>query len=121
MKASRFPMADIKQQIRKKLDRLSDHQQASALRSWVAQSNNSLEALAEILETQPVEKIALDDLEFGTLDDDLNFSPLTEGEMIQQSLVVLEGYRRDRYAVRQEQVEAWVASLGTGNEIPCPR
>lgn len=117
----KHPMADIKQQIRKNLDRLSDRQQASALRSWVAQPDTSLEALAEILETQPTEEFALDDLEFGTLDDDLNFSPLTEAEMIQQSLAILEDYKRDRRAISHEQVEAWVASLGTGNEIPCPR
>lgn len=56
---------------------------------------------------------------FGELDEHLNFSPVTEAEMIQQSLDVLANYQQD--AIPHEQVEAWVNSLGTDHEQPCPQ
>ncbi len=56
---------------------------------------------------------------FGELNEHLNFSPLTETEMIQESLDVLANYQQD--AIPHNQVEAWVKSLGTDHEQPCPQ
>lgn len=52
---------------------------------------------------------------FGELNEHLNFSPLTETEMIQQSLDVLANYQQD--AIPHDQVEAWVKSLGTDTKL----
>jgi hypothetical protein len=51
---------------------------------------------------------------YGELDENLNFSPLSEDEMAQQSLAVLANYQHD--AVPHDQVEAWANSLGTDDE-----
>jgi Arc/MetJ-type ribon-helix-helix transcriptional regulator len=59
------------------------------------------------------------DLAFGELDENLNFLPRTEADMVQQSLEVLANYQQD--AIPHHQVEAWVDSLGTDNERPCPQ
>ena len=50
------------------------------------------------------------DLTFGILDEQRQFFPLTESELIQESLKVLANHRNDR--ISQHQVEAWVDSLG---------
>ncbi len=62
---------------------------------------------------------SIPDETFGELDEHLNFSPLTEAEMIQQSLDVLANYQQD--GIPHEQVEAWVNSLGTDYRQPCPK
>ncbi|MEB3269831.1 MAG: hypothetical protein VKJ09_14910, partial [Leptolyngbya sp.] len=59
------------------------------------------------------------DVVFGELDENLNFLPLTEADMVQQSLEVLANYQED--AIPHNQVEAWVDSLGTDTERPCPQ
>ncbi|MGH2413202.1 MAG: ribbon-helix-helix domain-containing protein [Microcystaceae cyanobacterium] len=56
---------------------------------------------------------------WGELDKHLNFAPLTEAEMIQQSLELLASYQQD--AIPHDQVEAWARSLGTDHEQPCPQ
>jgi len=56
---------------------------------------------------------------YGTLDENLQFSSLTEAEMAQQSLAVLAAYQHD--AIPHDQVEAWGNSLGTDDEQPCPQ
>ncbi|WP_017302241.1 ribbon-helix-helix domain-containing protein [Nodosilinea nodulosa] len=61
----------------------------------------------------------LTDVGYGALDDNLQFSPLTEAEMAQQSLAVLATYQHD--AIPHDQVEAWGNSLGTDDEQPCPQ
>jgi predicted transcriptional regulator len=45
----------------------------------------------------------------------------TEDQMIANSLVALEEYRRTGHAIAQEEVQAWVDSLGTDDELPCPQ
>ncbi len=67
-------------------------------------------------QNQPTTKT---DETFGELDENLNFSPRTEAEMAQQSLAVLANYQQD--AIPHDQVEAWVDSLGTDSEQPCPQ
>jgi putative addiction module CopG family antidote len=77
-----------------------------------------LVAGVQLLEHQD-KQLAGDDATYGALDADLQFSPLTEAEMTQQSLAVLATYEHD--AVPHDQVEAWANSLGTDDEQPCPQ
>lgn len=56
---------------------------------------------------------------YGELDATLQFIPRTEAEMVQQSLEVLAKYQGD--GIPHDQVEAWVNSLGTDHERPCPQ
>jgi hypothetical protein len=46
---------------------------------------------------------------FGILNQQNQFSPLTESEMVQESLKVLENYRQD--ASPQSDVEVWANNL----------
>jgi Arc/MetJ-type ribon-helix-helix transcriptional regulator len=55
---------------------------------------------------------------YGELDENLNFVPRTEAEMVQQSLEILARYQGD--AVSQDQVDAWASSLGTDSGSTAP-
>lgn len=58
---------------------------------------------------------------YGTTDNNLNFVPLTEEEMIAQSVDVLNKYQLDKRSISHQKIEQWAASLGTDNELPCPK
>lgn len=77
-----------------------------------------LVAGVQLLENQAQQSNAEPEI-YGELDPDLRFLPLTEAEMVQQSLAVLANYQHD--AVDHARVEAWVNSLGTDDEQPCPQ
>ncbi|WP_414624305.1 hypothetical protein [Calothrix sp. CCY 0018] len=49
--------------------------------------------------------------EYGEIDSALNFQPLTEAEMIQQSKLALEDYRRKGSGVAHNIVREWADSL----------
>lgn len=58
---------------------------------------------------------------YGEFDAALNFQPLTEEQMIHQSLKALEKYRRTGNGIAHTRVQEWVDSLGTDHELPCPQ
>lgn len=60
-------------------------------------------------------------LDYGEIDSALNFCSLTEEEMIRQSKLALEAYRRNGVFVTHNRVREWADSLGTDEERPCPR
>jgi putative addiction module CopG family antidote len=76
-----------------------------------------LAAGVQLLEHQEQQLTDADEI-YGEFDEDLQFAPLTEAEMVQKSLAVLSNYRND--GVPHDQVEAWVNRLGTDDETPCP-
>jgi hypothetical protein len=54
---------------------------------------------------------------YGELDQTLNFHPLTETQMIHQSLEALEEYRVTGNGISHEQVREWADNLGIDNAI----
>ncbi|MBE9056777.1 MULTISPECIES: hypothetical protein [Sphaerospermopsis] len=50
-------------------------------------------------------------LEYGQIDTELNFQPLSEKDMIEQSKSALETYLRTASGVKHEQVQQWANSL----------
>jgi putative addiction module CopG family antidote len=77
-----------------------------------------LTAGVQLLEHQESES-AVENTTYGELDENLQFSQLSEDEMAQQSLAVLANYQYD--AIPHDQVEAWANSLGSDDERPCPQ
>ncbi|WP_071191458.1 hypothetical protein [Trichormus sp. NMC-1] len=63
------------------------------------------------------ENLLEESLEYGEIDTGLNFQPLTETEMIEQSKSALEAYRRTGSAVKHEQVRKWANSLGNNANV----
>jgi len=77
-----------------------------------------LTAGVQLLDHQEPES-EVENTPYGELDENLQFSQLSEDEMAQQSLAVLANYQHD--AIPHNQVEAWPNSLGTDDEQPCPQ
>lgn len=60
------------------------------------------------LEAEFIEK----SLEFGEIDTNLNFKPLTESQMIEKSKFALEDYRKEGSRVAHHRVREWAKNLG---------
>jgi Arc/MetJ-type ribon-helix-helix transcriptional regulator len=75
-----------------------------------------LTAGVQLLDHQEPES-EVENAPYGELDENLQFSPLSEEEMAQQSVAVLANYPHD--AVPHDQVEIWANSLATSSTTPC--
>ncbi|MEA5575108.1 hypothetical protein [Anabaena sp. UHCC 0451] len=58
------------------------------------------------------ENLTAASLDYGEIDTELNFQPLTETEMIEQSKSALETYLRTGSGVKHEAVKKWANNLG---------
>ncbi len=113
--------SNIKQQIFEHIEALPGEQVKSLLLTWLNTSPGSLEDFEQLLlTTQPTQNTE-ESLEFGEIDATLNFQPLTEAQMVEQSKLALEAYRRKGSGISHNRVREWVDSLGTDEESPCPR
>jgi predicted transcriptional regulator len=112
-------MVDIRELIATQVVELPGDEVKSLVLSWLVETGGSLPDFQRLLD-RGVES-AEDELEYGMLNERLGFVPLTEEEQIQQSLDALEEYRRTGNGVPHEQVREWLDSIGTENEIQCPR
>jgi hypothetical protein len=115
MKAS-----NIRQQIVEHLETLPGEQVKNLLLTWLNNSSGDLEDFEQLL-TNRATQTAAESFEVGEIDTDLNFQPLTEAQMVQQSQSALEAYRRTGSGVTHDRVRQWAESLGTEEERSCPR
>ena len=112
--------SNIKQQILEHLDAMPGEKVKNLLKIWLTISEGDLEDFEQLLNhelTQAKEET----LEYGQIDTGLNFQPLTQAQMIEQSREALEAYRRTGSGVAHERVSEWADNLGTDSEQPCPR
>ncbi|MEA5565543.1 hypothetical protein [Anabaena sp. UHCC 0399] len=111
---------NIRQQILEHLETLPGEQVKALLLTWLTASSGDLEDFGRLLTNQPTQTTE-ESLEYGEIDAALNFQPLTEAQMVQQSQSALEAYRRTGSGVTHNLVREWADSLGTDAERPCPR
>ncbi len=112
--------SNIRQQILEHIETLPPEQVKSLLLTWLTSSSGDLEDFEQLLTNQPTQT-AEESFEYGEIDAALNFQPITEAQMIQQSQSALEAYRRTGSGVKHDRVREWADSLGTDTERPCPR
>ncbi len=110
--------SNIRQQIFEHLEALPGEQVKTLLLTWLTASEGNLEDFEQLLLTMQGTE---ESLEFGEIDANLNFQPLTEAQMIKQSKLALEAYRREGSGVEHHRVREWANSLGTDEEGSCPR
>jgi hypothetical protein len=103
---------NIKQQILEHLEPLPPEQVKTILLTWLTSSSENLEDFEQLLINQPTQDVE-ESFEYGEVDSGLNFQPLTEAEMIQQSKLALEDYRRKGSGVPHSIVREWADNLGT--------
>ncbi len=106
---------NIKQQILEHLEPLPPEQVKTILLTWLTSSSENLEDFEQLLLNQPTQPQE-ESFEYGEIDSALNFQPLTEAEMIQQSKLALEDYRRKGSGIAHNIVREWADSLGTDEE-----
>ncbi|MBW4617381.1 MAG: hypothetical protein KME21_30035 [Desmonostoc vinosum HA7617-LM4] len=112
--------SNIRQQILEHIETLPPEQVKTLLLTWLTSSSGDLEDFEQLLTNQATQTIE-ESFEYGQIDAALNFQPLTEAQMVQQSQSALEAYRSTGSGVAHDRVREWADSLGTDTERPCPR
>jgi hypothetical protein len=111
-------MPHTKQQIVSHIQALESEQVKSLVLNWLVQTSGNVvdfeQLLAEYENTN-------DGLVYGELNEDLAFQPMTEVEMVESSLEVLEEYKRSGQSLPNDQVRDWLDSHGTDHPLPCPK
>lgn len=101
---------NIRQQIVEHLEILPGEQVKTLLLTWLTGTSGDLEDFEQLLTnqlTQTTEEL----FDVGEIDAALNFQPLTEAQMVQQSQAALKAYRRKGSGVAHERVREWADSL----------
>jgi hypothetical protein len=116
-------MLTNRNQMAKHVQALNGDQVKDLVIGWLLETEGQINDFTELLEAN-IEENRLqmeDDGVYGDLDEDLDFQPLTEEEMVAKSLDVLAEYKRTGIGIPHERVQEWLDSLGTENPLPCPR
>jgi hypothetical protein len=92
-----------------------EHLKALVL-DWLTVTDASLQDFERLLSTESTPAQPESEA-YGELDRTLNFHPLTETQMIHQSLEALEEYRLTGNGISHEQVREWADNLGKDNAI----
>ncbi|MCC5617949.1 hypothetical protein LC605_23255 [Nostoc sp. CHAB 5836] len=112
--------SNIRQQILEHLKTLPGEQVKTILLTWLTGTSTSLEDFERLL-THQATQTTKESFEYGEIDTALNFQPLTEAQMLQQSQSALEAYRSTGLGIAHDRVREWADSLGSDQELPCPK
>ncbi|MEH2274556.1 MAG: hypothetical protein V7K40_07030 [Nostoc sp.] len=112
--------SSIRQQILEQLKTLPGEQVKTLVLTWLTDSSTSLEDFEQLL-TNQLTQTPEESFESGEIDTELNFQPLTEVQMVQQSQSALEAYRSTGSGIAHDRVREWADSLGSDQERPCPK
>lgn len=82
-----------RQQIANHVQKLGGEQVKALVLDWLSATDASLIDFERLLETEYMQPSDPEELVYGELDQNLDFRPLTEEEMIHASLEALEDYR----------------------------
>ena len=88
---------------------------------WLSGTSGSLSDFERLLDSEPRNNVDAAALEYGQIEKTLTFQPMTEAEMVESSLQVLDEYKRTGNKVSHEQVREWLDSLGTDQPRSCPK
>ncbi|WP_238360682.1 hypothetical protein [Iningainema tapete] len=95
--------SNVRQQILEHLEILPSEQVKTLLLTWLTSTSEDLEDFERLL-INPSVQTTEESFEFGEVDTALNFQPLTEVEMVEQSKSALEAYRCKGSGVPQGNV-----------------
>jgi hypothetical protein len=110
-----------RQQIASHVQELGGEQVKALVLDWLSVTDASLVDFERLLENEFMHPRDPEESVYGELDQNLNFHPLTEEQMIHASLNALEEYRNMGGGISHDRVREWADSLGTDSEISCPR
>jgi len=110
---------NIRQELAALLQDLPAEKVKTAVLKWLGTEKGDIGDLKQNLSLEPESN--QEQMIYGAIDTNLDFTALTEEEMITQSLEALNEYQQSSHGVSQQAMENWAASLGTDDELPCPR
>lgn len=109
------PMHPSPEKLRERLQTMPSDQVKSLMLAWFLEDALGLEQFSMWVETTQI------DLDWGSITAELDFQPLSETEMVTQSLIALTEYQRSGQGIAHVEIAVWADSLGTDNELPCPQ
>ena len=109
-------VSNIRQQILEHIETLPPEQVKTLLLTWLTSSSGGLEDFEQLVTNQATQTTE-ESFEYGEINAALNFQPLTEAQMVQQSQSALEVYRSTGSGVAHDRVREWADSLGGSNAI----
>lgn len=88
--------------------------------NWLSRTSGSLSDFERLLESEFGSHDAAV-LEYGQIDETLAFQPMSDSDMVEGSLQVLEEYKQTGNGISHERVREWLDSLGTDQPRSCPK
>lgn len=109
-------MSSLRKNMERRVKGLPQHVVVEAILSWLKESEDlSVSELGDKLEEQE------EGMVYGHWDENGNFRPMTEEEMLQETLASYAEYERTGHAIPHAAMWEWANRLGTDREIPCPK
>lgn len=103
------------QPLEERLLEMPSEQVKSLMLAWLQDDSLSRQQFSTWVETtQP-------NLDWGIITPQLEFRPLSDADMLAQSLVALADYRDNGESISHQDVAAWAESLEADHELPCPQ
>jgi hypothetical protein len=110
---------DIRQELATIVRDLPAERVKTAVIEWLGREKGDIADLKQNLSTETYS--SQPQIVYGAINTNGNFTPLSESEMIAQSSDALNEYQLHGRGVSQQAMSEWADSLGTDNELPCPR
>ena len=101
------------------IEALDSNRVKALVLDWLSGTSGSLSDFERLLDSEPRNKDVAA-LEYGQIDETLAFQSMTDAEMVESSLQVLDEYKRTGNGVLHERVCEWLDSLGTDQPRSCP-
>ncbi|MGB8701023.1 MAG: hypothetical protein WCD18_16545 [Thermosynechococcaceae cyanobacterium] len=111
-----MPLSNDRQQIASHVQELDGEHVKALVLDWLTVTDASLQDFERLLSTEHT-LTETEALVYGELDQTLNFQPLTETQMIHNSLEALDAYRLTGNGIPHNQVREWADNLGIDDEI----
>lgn len=111
-------MSQLNQQLQSQVQAMPSDRVKEIVLSWLADGGNTIGEFERLVEDNGAE---FADYEWGEIDDDGQFRPMSEDEMVAESLAVWAEYQKNPEGVPHDAVKRWAESLGQDDELPCPQ
>ena len=106
-------MNDIQQQILEYIERLPGDSVKEAVQAWVKSSNGSLIDFKRHLADRAASN--------GGADTTIGFPNRSQEEVISESELRWQCYQQTQQGTAHTHVARWLDSIGTDDELPCPK